>query len=72
MINTYDRIWFTSQIFLGSDQLEKIVDNPRYTVTREGAIFTIAHDGEAWEVPASNVRCARRAPDKAAPAKTRG
>ena len=73
---TYDRIYFAKLTFLGRDQVDKIADDPRYTITREGLIYYV--DGGvsgAWEVPATNVVSARRVPEKATaatPVKARG
>lgn len=59
---TYSRIYFKRLTFLGHDQVDKLADDSRYTITRDGDSYLIARDGSVWEVPASNVASAMRAP----------
>ena len=63
---TYKCIYFARQTFLGHDQVDKIVNDDRWTITREGAVYLLERDGVTWEVPASNVISAQRRSEKPA------
>ena len=75
---SYDLIIFKTPTFLGKlgqvDRLDIARDQSRAEITRDGAVFCVRHidTGETWDVPASNVRGARRMTEARPATKARG